>query len=71
MSKCLESPEHTASGNVHTDILLLGNIALEHVIQKKIGGFNGAFWWFGVLSEDRDFFCRIHQNYLVALKPIV
>ena len=33
------------------------------------GGFNGAFWWFGVLSEDRFFFfvCRIHQNYLVAL----
>ena len=31
-------PEHTANGNVHTDILLLGIIALEYVIQKK-------FWW--------------------------
>ena len=30
-------PEHTANGNVnvHTDILLLGIIALEHVIQNK------------------------------------
>ena len=29
-------PEHTANGNVlHTDILLLGIIALEYVIQKK------------------------------------
>ena len=28
-------PEHTANGNVHTDILLLGIIALEHVIQNN------------------------------------
>ena len=48
--------EHTANGNVHTDILLLGIIALEHVIQTIFGGFNGAFWWFGVLSEDWEFF---------------
>ena len=29
------NPEHTANGNVHTDILLLGIIALEHVIQDN------------------------------------
>ena len=68
----VQSPsEHTANGNVHTDILLLGIIALELVNQFFFGGFNGAFWWFGVLSEDQDFFCWIHQNYLVALsRPI-
>ena len=27
-------PEHTANGHVHRDILLLGIIALEHVIQN-------------------------------------
>ena len=27
--------EHTANGNVHMDILLLGIIALEHVIQNN------------------------------------
>ena len=31
-------PEHTANGNVHTDILLLDIIAFEHVIQNY-------FWW--------------------------
>ena len=30
------------------------------------GGFNGAFWWYGPLSEDQDFFLQIYQNYLVA-----
>ena len=34
------------------------------------GGFNGAFWWYGPLSEDREKFEQIHQNYLVALKPL-
>ena len=29
-------PEHTASGNVHTDILQLGIIALEHVNQNNL-----------------------------------
>ena len=28
-------PEHTANGNVHTDILLLGIIPLEHVMQNN------------------------------------
>ena len=32
------------------------------------GGFNGAFWWYDPLSEDRDIFFFIYQNYLVALK---
>ena len=33
-----------------------------------VGGFNGAFWWYGSLSEDRENFKQIYQNYLVALK---
>ena len=41
---------------------------LQYMSFKTIaGGFNGAFWWFGVLSEDREKNCWIHQNYLVAL----
>ena len=31
------------------------------------GGFNGAFWWYGPLSVDREIFKQIYQNYLVAL----
>ena len=31
------------------------------------GGFNGAFWWYGPLSEDQEFLKQIYQNYLVAL----
>ena len=31
------------------------------------GGFNGAFWWYGPLSENLNF-KQIYQNYLVALK---
>ena len=35
---------------------------------KTIAGrFNGAFWWYGPLSEDRDNFYQIYQNYIVAL----
>ena len=34
------------------------------------GGFNGAFRWFGVLSEDREKNGWIHQNYLVALSAM-
>ena len=32
------------------------------------GGFNGAFWWYGPLSEDQENFEQIYQNYLVTLK---
>ena len=48
-------PEHSAIGNIHRDILLLGIITLQHVIQNNCRGggkFNGAFWWYGPLSED-------------------
>ena len=35
---------------------------------KTIAGvFNGAFCWYGPLSEDREKFQQIYQNYLVAL----
>ena len=27
-------------------------------------------FWFGVLSEDREKNCRIHQNYLVAFNMV-
>ena len=27
------------------------------------GGFNGAFWWYGPLSADREFVKQIYQNY--------
>ena len=30
-------------------------------------GFNGAFWWYGPLFEEREKFLQIYQNYLVAL----
>ena len=30
------------------------------------GGFNGAFWWCGPLSEDQEILKQIYQNYLVA-----
>ena len=35
------------------------------------GGSNGAFWWYGPLSEDREKFKQIYQNYLVALNPFI
>ena len=31
------------------------------------GGFNGALWWYGPLSEDRGKIEKIYQNYIVAL----
>ena len=44
------APEHSAIGNIHRDILLLGIITVQHVIQNIAGGFNGAFWWYNVWS---------------------
>ena len=36
---------------------------------KTIAGrSDGVLWWFHALSKDQENFCRIHQNYLVALK---
>ena len=36
---------------------------------KTIAGRSGGvFWWFPALSIHQEKFCRIHQNYLVALK---
>ena len=29
------------------------------------GGFDGACWWYGPLSEDQEKFEQIYQNYLV------
>ena len=47
-------PEHSTIGNIHRDILLLGTKLHYKMSFKTIaGGFNGAFWWYGPLSEDR------------------
>ena len=32
----------------------MGIITLQHVIQTIAGGFNGAFWWYGPLSEHQE-----------------
>ena len=43
-------------------------VLLHYMSFKTIaGGFNGAFWWYGPLSEDQENFKQIYQNYLVAL----
>ena len=53
------------------DNLPLGNIALQYMSFQTIAGrSDGVFWWFPALSEDQEKNCRIHQNYLVALKPL-
>ena len=44
--------------------LLHYNMSLKTIA----GGFNGAFWWYGPLSEDREILKQIYQNYLVTLK---
>ena len=33
-------------------VLLYYNMSFKTIA----GGFNGAFWWYGPLSEDREFF---------------
>ena len=42
------------------------NMSFQTIARKS----DGVFWWFPALSEDQENFCRIHQNYLVALKPM-
>ena len=37
------TPEHTANGNIHTNVLPLGNIATERVIQNYFRGFKQSF----------------------------
>ena len=55
-------PEYSAIGNInlHTfrDILLLGVITLQHVIENNfpVGLMTSAFWWYGPLSEDQEKF---------------
>ena len=50
--------------------MLLGIITYNMSFKTIAGGFNfnGAFWWYGPLSEDQEIFNKIYQNYLVALK---
>ena len=49
-------PEHSAIGNVHWDILLLGILHYNMSFKTIAGRFNGAFWWYGPLSEDQENF---------------
>ena len=44
-------------------VLLHYNMSLKTISR----GFNGAFWWYGPLSEDWENFKQIYQYYLVAL----
>ena len=63
-------PEHTANGNVHTDILLLGiyySIRTCHSKQFSVGLMvlsDGLVYFLKIEKKN----CRIHQNCLVALK---
>ena len=64
-------PEHSAIGNVHRAIWLLGIITLQHVIQ------NNCRWGLMVFSDGmvhflkiENSFSQIYQNYLVALTYI-
>ena len=45
------------------------NLHYNMSFKTIVGGFNGAFWWYGPLSEDREKFKQIYKNYLVALNP--
>ena len=50
-------------------IMIICHLAILHYNMsfKTIAGrSDGVFWWFPVLSEDREKNCWIHQNYLVA-----
>ena len=49
--------------NIHRDILLLGIITLQHVIQNNCRWV----WWYSPLPEDQENFKEIYQSYLVAL----
>ena len=49
-------PNTPAIGNIHRDILLLGIITTCHSKQLAVGLIAYAFWWYGLLSEDRDKF---------------
>ena len=49
-------PKHSAIGNIHRDILLLGIITYNMSFKTIADRFNGAFWWYGPLSEDWEKF---------------
>ena len=52
-------------------IMIICHWAILHYnmsFKTTAGRSDGVFWWFPALSKDQEFFCWIHQNYLVALK---
>ena len=65
-------PEHFAIGYVHNDNLPRGNIAHNiqnsKQLQEGLMMFSDDFLHF---LKIKNFFCRIHPNYLVALMPIL
>ena len=68
----ITTPKHSAIGNIHTVGIFCYWVLLHYNMSLKTiaGGFNGAFWWYGPLSEDREQFKQIYRNYLVALKRL-
>ena len=50
--------------NIHNRDILL-SVLLHYMSFKTIaGGFNGAFWWYGPLSEDWDIFNKSTKTIL-------
>ena len=57
-------PEYSAIGNI---IGIFGYWLLWHYnmsFKTIAGGFNGAFWWYGPLSEDREKFNKCTKTIL-------
>ena len=66
-------PEHSVIGNNYKEYFAIGYPWLHYSMSFKtiVGGFNGAFWWYGPLSEDREILKQIFQNYHVALRELL
>ena len=58
-------PEHSAIGNIQRDVLLLGIITLQHVIQ------NNCRWVLMVLSDGMVHFLKIKKNFNKSTKTIL
>ena len=64
-------PLHTLPFVIYIGIFCYWVLSHYNMSFKTIaGGFNGAFWWYGPLSEDWEKFEQIYQNYLVALSKV-
>ena len=62
-------PTNTLPLVIHIGIFCYWVLLHYNMSFKTIaGGFNGAFWWYGPLSEDREIKKKIYQIYLVATR---